>query len=257
MIHTAVVFFAVFSLGALLGGIGGLFGIGGGIIAIPVLALTFGMSQSLAQGTALVMMMPNVVIAFWRYYQRNSFPLRSALLIAAASVIATYPAARLAVVMKPSILNGCFSVFLFWLALNTLMGTRAAKANAGGVSITIDDRYLPTVGVVGGAFAGLFSVGAGIVATPILVRFFGKKQAVAQGLALALVIPGAVVALGTYAEAHQVNWLIGLPLAAGGITTVSYGVAWAHRLPEVQLRRLFGFLLLLTAVLMIRKSFTF
>ncbi|MCD2476494.1 TSUP family transporter, partial [Staphylococcus aureus] len=54
-------------LGAALGALGGLLGIGGGILAIPVLVLLYGMDQQLAQGTALVMMVPNVLIAFWRY----------------------------------------------------------------------------------------------------------------------------------------------------------------------------------------------
>ena len=42
------------SLGAALEFLGGLFGIGGGIIAIPLLVLGFGLDQSVAQGTALV-----------------------------------------------------------------------------------------------------------------------------------------------------------------------------------------------------------
>jgi len=40
----------------------------------------------------------------------------------------------------------------------------------------------------------------------------------------------------------------------GGMATVSYGVAWAHRLPEKRLRRLFAAMLLVTAALMIRQS---
>jgi uncharacterized membrane protein YfcA len=248
-----LMYLVIFVLGAVLGGIGGLFGIGGGIIAIPVLALCFGMNQSLAQGTALVMMMPNVVIGFWRYHQRNPFPLRSAFWIGAASILATYPAARLAVTMDSRVLNTCFSLFLMSLAVYTLFSTRTARP-VPNEAARIDERYLPAVGIVGGLFSGMFSVGAGMIATPILVRFFGKKQAVAQGLALALVIPGSVVALATYAHAHQVDWSVGLPLGAGGIATVSWGVAWAHRLSEVRLRRLFGVLLLITAGLMIRKG---
>ena len=100
----------------------------------------------------------------------------------------------------------------------------------------------------------MFGVGSGIVAAPLLTRGFGKPQAVAQGLALALVAPGAVVAL---ACSHRGE--------AGGLADrriarhrrhgdgVLRGVAWAHRLPERQLRQLFAAMLLLTAALMIRR----
>lgn len=54
-------------LGLLLGAVGGLLGIGGGLIAIPILAALYGMDQQLAQGTALVMILPNVLVGFWRY----------------------------------------------------------------------------------------------------------------------------------------------------------------------------------------------
>lgn len=65
-------------LGAALGTLGGLFGIGGGLIAIPALGVLFGLDQQLAQGTALVMVVPNVLLALWRYHQRNRIELRHA-----------------------------------------------------------------------------------------------------------------------------------------------------------------------------------
>ena len=245
-------------LGAVLGGIGGLLGIGGGIIAIPVLAMGFGMEQQLAQGTALVMITPNVLIAFWRYRQRHSLPLRTAGLplrtaglLGLATLLATWPAAWLAVHLDSHVLMLCFAVFLVGLASWFFHGARAA---AKAVSAGWHERWLPGVGVIGGFFAGLFGVGSGIVAAPLLTRGFGKPQAVAQGLALALVAPGAVVALATFAQAQQVAWQTGALLAVGGMATVSYGVAWAHRLPEKRLRRLFAAMLLVTAALMIRQG---
>ncbi|RQO68152.1 hypothetical protein DBR44_15810 [Aquitalea sp. FJL05] len=237
------------ALGGLLGGIGGLLGIGGGILAIPVLVMLYGMNQALAQGTALVMMTPNVLIGFWRYRQRNPFPLRTAMLIGLCSVISTYPAARLAVDMDAGLLKQCFAAFLLLLAAYFLLDSRLRQVSGRPAWPEV---MLPLVGVVGGLFAGLFSVGAGIVAAPILVKGFGKKQAVAQGLALALVVPGAVVALWTYGRAGHIDWQLGLPMALGGVCTVSQGVAWAHRLPESRLKQLFALMLITTALLMSR-----
>ena len=63
-------------LGAAMGTLGGLFGIGGGLVAIPALGVLFGLDQQLAQGTALLMVLPNVLLALWRYNQRNRISLR-------------------------------------------------------------------------------------------------------------------------------------------------------------------------------------
>jgi hypothetical protein len=83
-----------------------------------------------------------------------------------------------------------------------------------------------------------------------LTAFFGLRQLEAQGLALALVSPSALLALVAYAGAGQVDWLVGVPLALGGIATISAGVAFASRLPERGARLAFCALLLLTAVLL-------
>ncbi|MBI3904608.1 MAG: sulfite exporter TauE/SafE family protein, partial [Pseudomonas fluorescens] len=75
-------FLMYLAFGAALGTLGGLFGIGGGLIAIPLLGVLFGLDQQIAQGTALVMVVPNVMLALWRYHQRNRIELRHALPLA-------------------------------------------------------------------------------------------------------------------------------------------------------------------------------
>jgi uncharacterized membrane protein YfcA len=41
-----------------------------------------------------------------------------------------------------------------------------------------------------------------------------------QGLGLALVAPGSVIALVAYAGAGQVDWRLGIPLAVGGVVAI-------------------------------------
>lgn len=74
------------------------------------------------------------------------------------------------------------------------------------------------------------------------------------GLALALVTPGAVVALFTYANAGHVDWYSGIPLSLGGMLTISWGVALAHRMPERKLRAAFALCLIATAVVMLVRG---
>ncbi len=226
-------------LGALLGAVGGLFGIGGGLIAIHVLAFLYGMDQQLVQGTALVMIVPNVLIGFWRYKQRNKIAMRLALMMSIPSVLVTWVAAHFAIAVSARSLQFAFAVFMAVLALYYLWALLNKDKNENSPGWLLPTKYLPGVGIFSGATAGFFSVGGAIVAVPMMVALFGITQTAAQGLGLAMVAPGTLVALWTYAKAGHVDWNIGIPLAIGGVFSVSWGVALAHHISERRLRMLF------------------
>jgi uncharacterized membrane protein YfcA len=218
-------------LGALLGGIGGLLGIGGGIIAIPVLAMGFGMEQQLAQGTALVMITPNVLIAFWRYRQRHHLPLRTAGLLGLATLLATWPAAWLAVHLDSHVLMLCFAVFLVGLALWFFHGARERQRKA-------DERRLARALAAGRRHCRR------LLRRPLRRRFRHRRGAAADARLRQAAGGGAGPRAGAggagrrggarHLRRGEAGGLAdrNALLAIGGMATVSYGVAWAHRLPE-------------------------
>jgi uncharacterized protein len=241
------------ALGAVLGFLGGLFGIGGGIVAIPVMVLGLGIDQATAQGTALVMMVPNLLVGWWRYSRHQPVaPLRAATL-GGIAMLTTAGVAHWASRLPTATLRSLFAGFLLLLALHLLFGRQRPSNQYDSPPATprLSPRYVPLVGVVGGSSMGLLGIGGGLVATPIFNSVFGLRQTVAQAFALALVAPSSVVALASYASAQHVDWALGLPLAAGGLFTVAAGVALAHRLPEAQMRKAFAAMLLVTSVWML------
>src|SRR5246127_5149355 len=111
MIRTAIHVAAAAGLGGMAGLLGGLFGVGGGFLVIPLLGFFYGMDQQTAQGTALIMVVPNVLWAFSRYQRRFGIDLRMAAAIAGSALIATYPTARLVTGLNPRVLRLPLALF--------------------------------------------------------------------------------------------------------------------------------------------------
>lgn len=238
-------------LGVFLGALGGMLGIGGGLVAIPILAALYGMNQHMAQGTALVMILPNVVVGFWRYHQRTPVDLRALGAMIILSIAAAALAAHFATGLGADQLRRGFAGFLIVLAVYFIWQLRARPAQAGTM---LPQRLVPGVGILSGLMSGLFTVGGALVSVPALVSVFGMAQTQAQGIALALVIPASATALVAYGLAGNVDWVVGIPLALGGLVSVSWGVALAYRMPAVPLRLSFCAVLVGTAIAMLWKS---
>lgn len=235
-------------LGAAFGGFGGLFGVGGGIIAIPVLALLFNMDQQAAQGTTLVMMLPTVLRGLWNYHRRNNIDMRMAAMLAGSAVLSTYIFARIANMISTGTLRFAFGAFLAVMAVYLACKARQRPCNTNRCRV-FRWTYSWIVGAVGGALSGIFGVGGATIAPPALTTFFGLSQTAAQGFALAMIAPGTLVALAVYAHAGAVNWNMGIAMAIGGLIAVPLGVSAAHKMRDERLKLLFSGFVMLSALM--------
>ncbi|MBC5809340.1 MAG: sulfite exporter TauE/SafE family protein [Candidatus Eremiobacteraeota bacterium] len=238
--------------GAILGFAGGLLGIGGGVFAIPFLALAFGLDQQHSQGTALVMVVPNVAIGLWRYSKKQALDRRLALSLALPAFPFTFLAAHLATHLPSAPLRIAFAAFV--LAIAIFMAYKAFAPNADSAT---PQRVYPwpvalIVGAFGGALSGLFGVGGAAFSVPLMSLLFGLSQTSAQALGLALVAPGTLVGVATYAWAGDVDWFLGIPLALGALFAVPYGVHLAYRMPERRLRLVFSGLMVCSSILLLQ-----
>lgn len=104
------------------------------------------------------------------------------------------------------------------------------------------------VGLAGGVLAGLFGVGGGILFVPTLALGLGLTQLHAEASSLLAILPTAVVGSWRQRQYGNVDLRAAVFIGVASIGGVQLGVLLAESLPESALRRLFGMLLLVTAV---------
>ena len=111
----------------LVGGIlSGLLGLGGGVIIIPALVLLTGMSQHLAQGTTLAMMVPPIgLLAAWVYYHNKNVDIKVAIIMCISFVIGTLLSAPVANKIPQAALTRIFGVALLLISLKMIFFTKS------------------------------------------------------------------------------------------------------------------------------------
>jgi len=109
-------------LGLLAGILSGLLGIGGGILIIPALVFIFGLSQHMAQGTTLALMVPPIgLLAAWTYYKQGNVNLGIAALICAGFFFGGLLGVKLAGVISAVLLKRLFGVALLITAVKMIL----------------------------------------------------------------------------------------------------------------------------------------
>jgi uncharacterized membrane protein YfcA len=91
----------------------GLFGIGGGVLLVPLLVLLFAFDQHTAQGTSLIALVPPVgLLAFLNYSQAHEVSWKVGLLIMPGVFIGGLMGSRLAQKLSPRGMRRVFAIFL-------------------------------------------------------------------------------------------------------------------------------------------------
>jgi uncharacterized membrane protein YfcA len=108
-------------LGLLAGILSGLLGIGGGIVIVPALVFVFGLSQHMAQGTTLALMVPPIgLLAAWTYYKQGNVNLAIAALICLGFFFGGLLGAKLAGIVSGVLLKRLFGLALLITALKMI-----------------------------------------------------------------------------------------------------------------------------------------
>ena len=249
--------------------LGGLLGIGGSIVVIPLLGFAYGPNQQLYQATAMIM---NVVVgasATLKHHLKGAIQLRLVARLIPAALVGILGGVALSNTIPPLPLQLLFALFLVYIGLReawTAYGPGRRDEPREGREST---GRIAGVGGFTGLLAGLLGIGGGIVIIPLLKRFcrMDMKQAIPASSATMLVtatvgatyknltLPELMAPDGTPLRIAE-----SLGLAAAMIPTAflgSYvGAGLMHRLPMGLIKKVFALLILLAAARMASSAWT-
>jgi uncharacterized membrane protein YfcA len=113
-------FAAVVLIGLLAGTMGGLLGVGGGIVIVPLLIMLLGVDTKLAIGTSLATIVPTAIMATWRHHHLQHVDWKIAGTMMIGSVVGAVIGASLTSVISADALKRGFAVFLIVTAVRML-----------------------------------------------------------------------------------------------------------------------------------------
>lgn len=116
-----MIYAAVIGIGLLAGLIGGLFGVGGGIVIVPLLVLALGLVPKIAIGTSLAVIVPTAIMAAFRHHALGNIDWKIAGIMVIGSVIGAFAGASLTAYVSGDMLRRGFAIFLLATSVRMLL----------------------------------------------------------------------------------------------------------------------------------------
>ncbi|WP_394752025.1 sulfite exporter TauE/SafE family protein [Crenothrix sp.] len=255
------IFIASLLLGTVSGVSAGLFGIGGGLIIVPVLVILFTQQNFAADlvmimsvATSLATIIFTSISSVWAHHRLSAVAWDKVLRLGPGIIIGSVLGAIVADQMPKELLRLVFVVYLLYAAITMALASKP-KPSRKTSSVYTDS----IAGIITGCLSAILGIGGGTLIVPFLVYFqMPMRNAVAVasacGLPIAVASTVSYILLGKSALSLP-EWSIGyvyLPAFLGivltSVFTAPLGAKLANKIPAQQLKRYFSVLLFVMVV---------
>lgn len=250
---------ALIGVGALIGTIGGLFGVGGGFLLTPILLMPqFGLEDKYVLGSASCHAVGIAATGLRRHLRIGKVDLKLGLSIAIGAGLGSYAGSQLSSglgqhVHFKIILRGVLLVVLAFVAYTIARPVRAEKdALFQRISLGIewpvpgfsDKTFSLTATIIAACFCGLvvgfLGIGGGVVYLPLLVVAVGVQPISAVRISLIVVLSSATCSTVGYAWRGNVSLAIAFFMIVGSSLGVQLGALLCEKLHGDRVRRYFA-----------------
>lgn len=259
------IFLLAAALGAVVGFLAGLLGIGGGLVIVPVLVVllpALGVvppehAMVVAIATSLASIVITSLSSVHAHHKRNNVSWNIALPVMLGAGVGALVIGYLAHNLSGKMLQLIFGIAVGFLALRMLI-----SRNSAGKAALPKTYVLASFSAVMGSFAALLGIGGGALIVPML-NYFSVDMRRAIGCAAASGIAIAVFGTVGYVSSGWLQYRLDagfvgyvyLPALLGVISTsvftTSIGASLTQKLPVMTIKRVFGVFLLVVSTRMI------
>lgn len=231
----------------LVGGIlSGAFGVGGGIVMVPMLTAFAGVDQRRASAISLLAILPTSIVGSLTYLAHGEVDVVAGVFIAVGAVVGSIIGSALLRRISLAVLRWLFVALLVVVAIRMLF-VSPERADPLAFSPLLALGYV-VLGLFMGLASGLLGIGGGAIAVPALVALFGVSDLIAKGTSLLVMIPTSLAGSLTNLRAGLVHLRSGLTVGIAAAAASIPGVLIALVLPPRLSTVLFAVLLLAVAV---------
>lgn len=266
---TILLMFAL--VGAFAGVLAGLFGIGGGLVLIPVFIWAFKLAGfapqvivHMAFGTSLAIIIPTAISSALGHRKRGNVDWHLVLRMACGSVVGVACGSTLAAGLSGETLKGLFG--LMQIGVGSRLFSRPPQEHATHVHLP---EWLPVlaIGFIVGSFSAFFGVGGGVIAVPLIMIFLRHTMHRAVGNSSGLMVISALTGTISYIihgwnlpqlppfSLGYVNLLVTVLVAPFTIVMARFGVRIANKTSHARLVRVFAVFIILVGVRMAASAF--
>jgi uncharacterized protein len=242
-----------FLIGFLAGLFGGLVGLGGGVVMIPLMVGIKKLSQQHAHGTSLVVLVFTGIMGAATYAYQGSIDIVASALLASTAIFTARSGAFIAHSLPEWKLKKTFGIFIILVSMLMVLKPyipHVASPMEGWIKVLI----LLASGALTGLLSGMMGVGGGSLMVPAMVLMVGMEQHTAQGSSLLAMIPAGAVGAWTHKKLGNVETPLLYGLIPGVMIGTFIGARCAHYLPENILRCIFALVIIWTGIRFIHTS---
>ena len=229
--------------GGFIGAVLGFIGAGGAMLSVPILLYVFDFTPQTATTAALAVVLSAAISGLLPKIKSKEVLFREALIIWALGLTTNILFSILAYRLSNSVLTTGLALVLI------VAGSSMLIKPIAGTEKRVPLVWLILISLIIGMLTGLFGIGGGFLAIPILVLFFKVPQGKAAGTSLAIIAINSITAFfGHNRSWDDVDWKIPLVMAVAAVIVARMASIKSGQLNPVLMKKGFAILLYSIAV---------